>query len=374
MNCIKCGEVLTPGAASCPKCGTVFGGQTMANNVQPVSFEQAMQQPVSVPVQPVVNEFSEPAPTVEILGEEVVQPVVQQPQIDQQQPVVQPMFEQSVMPAGMPQVSPIPVQQQPAPQPAVGGIIPSQHPTGGGKSKKGLIVILIILLVAGCVGGYFIYDSIQDKKVEEKREENKDKNDKVDKDDEKYEDLSEEMKKDIKIVNSKELPDGSILILVENKSNRIAGVDVEIEFYDAADKFLGTDTSYLVLPPNSERHVIFSKYSVKEGYESTDMNISVFDYTSIMDAKIVKETELEKNELEDEILLQYKNDTEYEMRFEAVCIFYLNNEVVYAISNLDSGVEPGRNANISLGLYELENISYDRYEIISLAQYDTYDD
>ena len=128
MNCTNCGAVLAPGTTTCPNCGTALGVQ------QPVMTEQPVQQPVSTPVEPVVDQ-------------NVMAP---------SQPIQQPM-----MAAGMPQPSPIPVQQQPAPQPSVGGIVPGQHTSNSG-SKKGIIaIILIVLALAIGVGGYFIYDSIK---------------------------------------------------------------------------------------------------------------------------------------------------------------------------------------------------------------------
>lgn len=331
MNCTNCGAVLAPGTTTCPNCGTVLGTQ------QPVTNEQPVQQPVSMPVQ-------QPA-------------------------------EQAVMPAGMPQPSPIPVQQQPAPQPAVGGIIPNQQP-GNSGSKKGIIAVLLIVLalVVG-VGGYFIYDGIQEKKAEEKREEKKKEENSNDNQTDYYDykKYEEEIKNGVSAKQVKKFDDGSLLLLVENKSSRVAGVDVEIEFYDASNQILGTDVVYVNVAPNSERYALVSKYSVKEGYVDIKLNLSTIDYTEIMDLKDLKESDLIKNELEDEIILQYKNNTEYDMDFEVVAIFYSNNEIVYADYETDSFVEAGQNANLEIDLYYLEEITYDRYELHAYAEYDTYD-
>lgn len=342
MNCTNCGAVLAPGTTTCPNCGTALGVQ------QPVMTEQPVQQPVSTPVEPVVDQ-------------NVMAP---------SQPIQQPM-----MAAGMPQPSPIPVQQQPAPQPSVGGIVPGQHTSNSG-SKKGIIaIILIVLALAVGVGGYFIYDSIQENKAEEKKKEEEKKEEKdKDKEEYDYKDYTDEIKKNVKVKDTKKLSDGSLLLLVENKSSRIASVDIEIEFYDAEGNILGTDTEYVTVAPNSERYAAVSKYSVKEGYDTFEMNLSYYDYTAIMNLKNVKESELTKNQTEDEILVQYKNDTEYPMNMEVVCLFYLNNEVVYATNDLSSTVEAGNNANLEIDFYGVSDITYDRYELHAYAQYDTYDD
>ena len=341
MNCTNCGNALAPGTASCPNCGT------------PV-----VQQPVATPAPAPVAPAPAPQPTV------APAPVAPAPVAEPVQP--------QMMPAGMPQPSPVPVQQQPAPQPAVvGGGVP--QPQNNGGSKKTLLIVLIFVLLAAGIGGYFIYDSIQEKKAEEKREEKKKEEEKNKDDDYKDDkDYEAEIKKNVSVKSSKTLADGSILLLVENKSTRIAGVDVELEFYDAAGKILGTHTTYVDVAPNSESYALVSKYSTKEGYETFEINLSTIDYTDIMDIKVLKESDLTKNETEDEIILQYKNNTEYKMDFDVVCIFYSNNEIVYVGTDNDY-VDGGSNANVEIDLYYLEDITYDRYEIYAYAEYDTYD-
>lgn len=329
MNCTNCGAVLAPGTTTCPNCGTALGVQ------QPVAPETA-----------------------------VTTPVVETPQTTAQPQVV---------PAGMPQPSPVPVQQQPAPQPAVGGVVPNQNANNSGSKKGIIVIILIVLALAVGIGGYFIYDSIQEKKAEERREEKKKDKEEEKNDHDDYKDYEEEIKNSVSAKQVKKFDDGSLLLLVENKSSRIAGVDVEIEFYDSSNQILGTDVIYVNVAPNSERYALVSKYSVKEGYATVKFNLSTIDYTEIMDLKKVKESDVTKNELEDEIVLQYKNNTEYEMDFEVVTLFYSNNEIVYADYDSDSFVEAGQNANLEVDLYYLEGITYDRYEIHAYAEYDTYD-
>lgn len=332
MNCTNCGAVLAPGTTTCPNCGTALGVQ------QPVAPETA-----------------------------VTTPVVETPQTTAQPQVV---------PAGMPQPSPIPVQQQPAPQPAVGGVVPNQNANNSGSKKGIIVIILIVLALAVGVGGYFIYDGIQEKKDEERREEKKKEKEKEEEeknDHDDYKDYEEEIKNSVSAKQVKKFDDGSLLLSVENKSSRIAGVDVEIEFYDSSNQILGTDVIYVNVAPNSERYALVSKYSVKEGYATVKFNLSTIDYTEIMDLKKVKESDVTKNELEDEIVLQYKNNTEYEMDFEVVTLFYSNNEIVYADYDSDAFVEAGQNANLEVDLYYLDGITYDRYEIHAYAEYDTYD-
>ena len=406
MNCINCGEVLTPGSVSCPKCGTVVGGQPVVQPVvqQPV-VQPTVQQPQVMPVQqPMVQPVMEPVQQpVQPVMQQPIQPVVQQPEVEQlvvEQPVVspqpiemsvqpemvqpmmqqpqvaleQPAMQQPMMMAGMPQPSPVPVQQQPAPQPAVGGIVPSQQPVGK-KSKKGLIIIILIILALGlAVGGYFIYDSIQDNKTEEKQKDKENKTEKEDKDEDDDKETIDDLSELVSVEEYHRFSDGSIILLVENKSSRVVGVDVEIEYYDMDEKTLGASTEYTSVAPRSKRYIRVSEYSVKEGYATTKMNVSTTDYTAIMEMKNLAESEITINELENEYVIQYKNDTQYSMDMEVFAMFYLKGSLVYVLDSYTSDVSAGNNANLSLNKYNLEGIMYDDYEIIGYAEYDTYGD
>ena len=309
MNCTNCGEVLAPGTSSCPKCGTV---------VQPV---QPVVAPMTAPVAPVVPQapVAAPVPTVEAVPTQT--PMFSDPAVASQpaqpaQPEVQavmqpqqPMMQGQPMPAGMPQPSPVPVQQQPAPQPAVGGIVPSQNTNNGG-SKKGLVIGLIVVLLLAVLGlgGYLLYDKIQENKA---KEELKEELEKIEEENKEYEETKEELKNKVQVTEVIKLTKGGLLLIVENTSSKTASADIEIEFYDAAEKILGTETEYVDLAPNTSRYVFVSEYSVKEGYETVKTNISTMDYTGIVDVKNISESEILNNETEDEIILQYKNSNEY---------------------------------------------------------------
>lgn len=384
MNCTNCGEVLAPGTSSCPKCGTVV------QPVQPVVAPAPEPAPVAAPVvpetpvpapspvaAPVVPEAPVAAPVPAVESVPVQTPMFSEPAPTAQPevqavPVAQPMPVNQQMPAGMPQPSPVPVQQQPAPQPSVGGIVPSQNTNKGG-SKKGLVIgiIVILLLAVLGLGGYLLYDKIQEDKA---REELKEELEKIEEDQKEQEETKEELKNKVQVTEVIKLNRGALLLIVENTSSKTASADIEIEFYDASNKILGTQTEYVDLAPNMSRYIFVSEYSVKEGYETVKTNVSSMDFTGIVDVKNVSESELIKNETEDEILLQYKNSTEYEMDMETIVIFYSGKALVYALDDSEHFIAAGNNANLSIDLYDMEGIQYDRYEVYSYAEYDVYDD
>ena len=372
MNCTNCGEVLAPGTNSCPKCGTVV------QPVQPVVAPApgAPQAPV-VPEVPVVPQAPVAAPVSAVETVPVQTPMFSEPASTAQPevqavPVAQSAPVNQQMPAGMPQPSPVPIQQQPAPQPSVGGIVPSQNTNNGG-SKKGLVIgiIVVLLLAVLGLGGYLLYDKIQENKV---REELKEELEKIEEDKKDYEETKEELKNKVQVTEVIKLNRGALLLIVENTSGKTASADIEIEFYDASEKILGTQTEYIDLAPNTTRYVVVSEYSVKEGYETVKTNVSAMDFTGIVDVKNVFESELIKNETEDELLIQYNNTTEYEMDMQSVVIFYSGKALVYAMDDSEHFIAAGNNVNLSIPLYDIEGIQYDRYEIYSYAEYDIYDD
>ncbi len=353
MNCTNCGEILAPGVNACPKCGT------------PVAVPQGIvQQNVAVPVAPV------PAPTP-------VAPVTSAPIVEQplqptdafSQPA--PTAVVPTMPAGMPQPSPVPIQQQPAPQP-VPGVVPAQ-PTNNGGSKKGLIIgiIVVLLLAVLGLGGYFVYDKIQENKLKEEIKEDLEKYEDDKKDQER---IKEDIKNNVTIKDTKKLPNGSLLLTVKNGTKYTVGGDITLEFYGVDNVILGSTTEYAYLGPNSECYVYVSQYAIKGTYETLKTNIDAEDYSKILEVKTIKETDLVKNETEDEIILQYNNSSEYPMTVSAFALFYSNNEIVAVLEDTDYDVTAGNNANLELFLFDIENVTYDRYEIVAYAEYDTYDD
>ncbi len=372
MNCTNCGEILSPGVNACPKCGT------------PVAVPQGVvQQPVVAPVASVPT----PAPAAPV-APVTSAPVVEQPV----QPVPTPVVEQPMqptetfsqpaptavaptMPAGMPQPSPIPVQQQPAPQPAPGvvpGIVPAQ-PANNGGSKKGLIIgiIVILLLAVLGLGGYFIYDKVQENKL---KEEIKEDLEKYEDDKEEKEKIKEEIKNNVVVKDTKKLPNGSLLLTVKNGTKYTVGGEITLEFYGVNNVTLGSTNEFAYLGPNSECYVYVSQHAIKGTYETLKTNIDAEDYSKILEVKTIKETDLVKNETEDEIILQYNNTSKYPMTVSAFALFYSNNEIVAVLEDTDYDVTAGNNANLELFLFDIENVTYDRYEIVAYAEYDTYDD
>ncbi len=350
MNCTNCGAPLAPGTNVCPNCGT-----GVVNAQQPVAAQPVMPQPTPQPV------MQQPA---------MQQPVVSQSSVQPQQPVMQqPM---APMPGVMPQPSPIPVQQQPAPQPAVGAMMLASTP-GNNGSKKGIIIPIVIVLLVAVLGfgGYFIYDKVQENKLREEAEKQLEKYEDEVKD---REEMKEKLPKLITLKKETKLPDGSLLLLYENKSDRHVTVEIELEFYDSAEKILGTSSEFIDIAPNSESYGYFGQYSLKEGYATYKTNLSINDFTNVIDVKDVKQNDLTINDLEDELVIQYSNKKDKVIgKMDITVLYYSNNELVYVASDSDFEIEPGSNANFSIYLYG-DEVQYDRYEVFTTVTYNRNND
>lgn len=358
MNCTNCGEVLSPGVNACPKCGTLLGQPVAPPVSEPVTEQVSVQQPVQQPVTQAM-----PQPVMSSTPE--VQPV---------SPASEPVAQQQMMPTGMPQPAPIPMQQQPAPQPAVGGVVPSQQPVNG-KPKIGLIILIVILVLALGVGGYLVYDNSQENKASEKAEDDLKKWEEEEK---KEKEEKEKIQKQLKIKKETRLDDGTILFVVENTSSKTLSGNFEVEFYDASNKILGTREEYVTVSPNGEGYIYIDSYAIKEGYASYKSNISsVSNLSEVVKVIDIKNNELNSNLVEDDLVIQYKNNSSDVLQSITVyALFYSGDKLVYVDYDSEFDISAGNNANLSMYLYDLErnNISYDRYDLIGSAQVNIFND
>lgn len=356
MNCTNCGEVLSPGVTSCPKCGTVVG-QAVANST------------VMSDVQPMAQPVVESTPVVESSLVVETQPMVQSA-MNSVQPVVQPQ----IMSAGMPQPSPVPVQQQPAPQPVIGGVVPAQ--SNNRDSKKGLVIVLIVILLVAVLGfgGYLVYDKVQENKGSE---EVKDELEKWEEEEKKEKEEQEKIQKQLKVKKETKLDDETILFIIENTSSKTLSGDLEVEFYDVNNNILGTAKEIVTVSPNGEGYVYVDSYDIKQGYASYKTNISVSDFSKVVKVIDIKNNDLVSNLVEDELVIQYKNNgSDVLQSITIFALFYSGDKLVYVDTDSEFDISAGNNANLSMYLYDFvrNNISYDRYELIGSAQVSIFND
>jgi hypothetical protein len=223
------------------------------------------------------------------------------------------------------------------------------------------------------VGGYFVYDSIQDKKVEENKDNKKEQNaENINSNNDENNATGEDVtvSNGVVIKDTKKMLDGSLLLLVENKSSKTLGADIVFDFFNEAMKLLGSVRSHVIIGPNSERYVLITDYVLNEKYASMETKISVFDYTSLIKIENVGSSNISKIEEENKWILQCQNFSNNVMNFDAIVLFYQNNEIVYAISSSVPNVVQGNKANVEIGLVNVNNVSYGMYEIYGYAQYD----
>ena len=230
---------------------------------------------------------------------------------------------------------------------------------------------MVLLAAVLGLGGYLVYDKLQEEK---ERDEIKEEIEKYEEEQKEEEKIKEELPKQVLVKKETKLSDGSLLLLVENKSDRHVTVDLELEFYDSTNKILGTSTEMMDIAPKGENYFYFDKYALKEGYASYKTNFSIDDFTNIIEIKQVKQSELTINEVNDEIIVQYPNLQDKTIEsIDVVALYYFNNELVHVESDSEFDILPGSNANLSFYFYE-DNIQYDRYELYTTVSYDRKND
>ena len=181
----------------------------------------------------------------------------------------------------------------------------------------------------------------------------------------------------MKVKRETKLDDETILFVIENTSLKTLSGDVEVEFYDANNNILGTAKEYVTVSPNGECYVYIESYSIKEGYATYKTNISVTDYSKIVKVIDIKNNDLVSNLVEDELVIQYKNNNSDVLQSITIfALFYSGDKLVYVASDSEFDVAVGNNANLSVYLYDFvrNNVSYDRYELVGSAQYNIFND
>lgn len=367
MNCKNCGNPLVPGANVCSVCGT--GVINNDFSVLPTgNIQSSMGQPA-----PVQAPTSQPSMGQTMPG----QVPMSQPPMGQPTPVQAPT---SQLPMGQPTSVQAPTSQLPMGHPIPGQTLEGQPQTHGqltadnkGKSKKGLIVIILLALFAIAIGGVVIVSSNQDQnetnKSEKKKDEGKEeKEEKID--------SAESLKKLVTIKNEIKLADGGLLFVVSNTSSKTLALSLEVEFYDASDLILGTSDDIVTLAPNSDGYLYFNEYAVKEGYAKYATNMIIEDFTDIQKVVNIPESELIKNETEDELVVQYKNTATDTIDYiNLVVLFYSNNQIVSYDDTSKFDVQAGSNANFTIYTNLIkDDVAYDRYEIYASATTNIYSD
>jgi flagellar basal body-associated protein FliL len=184
-----------------------------------------------------------------------------------------------------------------------------------------ITVFIILILVVGGIFSFQYFQNLGDKREELENEEiRKEVEDNIEDSEEKRQQKAEQMKKNINLAEDHVLYDGSLLFTYENNNNAVVAVELEIEFYDSENNFLGTAKEYAYPAPFSKFLIKFNVLKLKEGYASYEIKLNVSDYdlkpVSIDTSKFII------NDTGQSILVQYPNTGTEKIDNLELCILY----------------------------------------------------
>ncbi len=224
---------------------------------------------------------------------------------------------------------------------------------GGFKVNMKFVIIacaLVFLVFVGFFSFKYFEKLENEKKLKQEQELQKEVESNITDYEEQQKKKMELMKKNVTLAEENKLYDGSILFTYENNNNLVVSVALEIEFYDANNQFLGSVKEYAYPAPYSKFLVKIGALSVKEGYASYKVNLTVNDYELV--PVTIDTNKIMINDNGEAILVQYNNSTGNDIDNIELCILYYNGEKINgAECSSVQNTPAGNNANFEFEYY-----------------------
>jgi len=342
-NCKNCGSPLVPGAPFCGNCGTPINQNNVMNatpvqNVQRAPVQNVPVQPMGVPVQSV--------------------------------PV------QNIMP-------------------------PKKN-----NNLLLIIIVIVILILAG--GGYYVSQNVLDKdnnesnssekkvsnkdKSSDKDEDDKDddKDDRDDKDDDDEEDAVDldgskvTLKGENELGNEFELVDafyaksylGFLNVLIKNTSDKNADITIYLNYYDENGKRVDRTLDSAYVEAGKVIAVQLTNRT-KEKFVKYDVSIDAKEYKSYFHKIDVSDSELQIEEVDSNIRITYKNNSDHDFMAHGTVIYYKNDKIAYFddvyLSGKPGETVEGKSYLSSYSEFDYKNPKvsdyFDKYEFILSSAY-----
>lgn len=374
MNCIKCGYMLSNSDRTCPMCGTFapnnlavpnmqVGNQPQNNNVDNSVSANGLQlgaftrknnnQQTPLMNPSMINKTN--IPTDDIFSSPKVS-------VNQVYPTQQPMMNNQRM---MPQQSMMNQNMYNNNNNNQMNVNYSNNNYSNNNSNKDkdvkfnpkilVTVCLVIVLVVGGIFSFQYFQDLEDKREKLENEEiRKEVEDNIEDSEEQRRQRAEQMKKNITLAEDNILYDGSLLFTYENNNNTVVAVELEIEFYDADNNFLGTAKEYAYPAPFSKFLIKFNVLKLKAGYASYEINLNVSDYN--LQPVEIDTSKFVINDTGEAILVQYPNTSTDTIDNLELCILYYSQEkIVGAECSSVTKIIPNTNANFEYEYFYANN-------------------
>lgn len=321
MNCKNCGAPISAGTNNCPNCGS----GVVNNQVQNMNNEQ---------VQPVINR----------------PPIAGLTSNNQSN-------SRSNVPKGpgfniLAGVEENKVDKAPAPN----------------NDNSGIgMVMLLLFFVAIAVGGYTLYNKLQDKPYEPDVLETAGNNDSEENPDIEEPALEEKINyvDNIKFKEEVKLFDGSIMLVYENDNMESLSVDLNIEFYDKEGLLLGNASDSSIVAANGEFYFLIASNSVREGYDNykTDLSATLNEGLTRLDLLI---SDFVIRNDGNKFSIQYPNKTNTQIDILKMCVTYYNvNDIVQISCDTKKNIDVTGTASFEFeyGTKKAKGMTFTNYKI-----------
>lgn len=250
---------------------------------------------------------------------------------------------------------------------------PQNAPAPNNDNSGVGMIMMLLFFVALAVGGYTLYNKMQDKPLYEPEVEEKVDNDDKENDTEVEKPVEEEKDNyldNVKFIEEVKLFDGSIMLLYKNNNTELVNVDLKIEFYGKDGTLLGDANDNSFASARGEFYFIISSNSVRKGYDNYKTNLTVTPGEGLTRLDLLI-SDFVIRDSGSKFSIQYPNKTNQSIDSLKMCVTYYNvNDVVQISCSTKKNIEATGTASFEFeyGSMKTKGMVYTNY-VLSFDAY-----
>ncbi len=161
----------------------------------------------------------------------------------------------------------------------------------------------------------------------------------------------------------------NLVVFAKNNNTTSVDMEIEVEFYDANGKILGSSSDDLIAV-GSGREVAIEMWNTPTNFDTYKIYV---DAEKTYETDYFNQIEMVHNNNGTNIVVQVKNNSEDTIEFMTVSVVYYNEGKVVGITDgIVSDIKPGRSGNFNLDYpynSEYENVKFDDYKVFVTEAY-----
>ncbi len=162
---------------------------------------------------------------------------------------------------------------------------------------------------------------------------------------------------------------GKLVVFAKNNNNIAVDMEIEVEFYDANNTIVGSDSEEL-LGIGSNGEIAVEMYDTPENFDNYKIYVDVEKTDEI---SYYDQLEVTHNNNGEEIAVQVKNNSQDVIEYIAVSVVYYQGDKVVGIDDdIESDIKSGRSANFNLDFpydKKYDDIKFDNYKVFVNGAY-----